>query len=153
MKFLKFIIILQLIFLSSCGYKAVNNKYNYKFEVIDYDLIGNSKINKKIEKNFLRFSKNINATRFFKIKINSQLIKNVTSKDSSGNESSYEIKIIIDLDIVENKLLIDKTKIQRKINYNTLESKFELKQYENLLINDLTDQINLEINNYLTTIK
>ena len=153
MKLIKILIILQFILLSSCGYKAVNNKYNYMFQVIDYELFGNSAINKKIEKNFLKFDKDINASRFFFIKVNSVLTKNVTSKDSSGNESSYEIRIIVDLDIMENKVLLDKTKIQKQVNYNTLESKFELKQYENLLIGDLTDQINLEINNYLATIK
>ena len=50
-------------------------------------------------------------------------------------------------------MLLDKTKIQKKVNYNTLVSKFELKQYENLLINDLSEQINLEINNYLAIIE
>ena len=45
---------------------------------------------------------------------------------------SYEIKIIVDLNITENDILIDKRKIQKQIDYNTLESKFELKQYENL---------------------
>jgi len=153
MKLIKILIILQFILLSSCGYKSVNNTYDYMFQVIDYELFGNSKINKKIEKNFLRFTKDINASRFFLIKVNSELTKKVTSKDSSGDESSYEIRIIVDLDIMENEVLLDKTKIQKQVNYNTLESKFELKQYENLLIDDLTDQINLEINNYLVTIK
>ena len=153
MKLLKIILILQFILLTSCGYKAINNKYNYKFKIIDYELIGNSIINKKLEKNIIRFSENDNATRFFIIKIFSELNKNATSKDSLGNDSSYEIKIIVDLNITENNVLLDKTKIQKQVNYNTLVSKFELKQYENLLINDLCDQINLEINNYLAIIK
>ena len=153
MKLFKIILILQFILLTSCGYKAINNKYNYTFKIIDYELVGNSTINKKLEKNIIRFSENDNATRFFKIEIFSELNKNTTSKDSSGNDSSYEIKIIVDLNITENNVLLDKTKIQKQVNYNTLVSKFELKQYENLLINDLCDQINLEINNYLAIIK
>ena len=153
MKLFKIILILQFILLTSCGYKAINNKYNYKFKIIDYELVGNSIINKKLEKNIIRFSENDNATRFFKIKIFSKLNKNTTSKDSSGNDSSYEIKIIVDLNITENNVLLDKTKIQKQVNYNTLVSKFELKQYENLLINDLSEQINLEINNYLAIIE
>lgn len=153
MKLLKILLILQFILLTSCGYKAINNKYNYTFKIIDYELVGNSTINKKLEKNIIRFSENDNATRFFKIEIFSELNKNTTSKDSSGNDSSYEIKIIVDLNITENNVLLDKTKIQKQVNYNTLVSKFELKQYENLLINDLCDQINLEINNYLAIIK
>ena len=57
-------------------------------------------------------------------------------KKVRGDASSYEIKIIVDLNITENNVLLDKTKIQKQVNYNTLVSKFELKQYENLLIND-----------------
>jgi len=153
MKFLKIIFIFQFILLTSCGYKAINNIYDYKFAITDYELVGNSEINKKLEKNILRLVENDNASRFFKINISSNLIKNATSKDSSGDDSSYEIKIIVDLAITENDILIDKRKIQKQIDYNTLESKFELKQYENLLIKDLTDQINLNINNYLAIIE
>mgnify|MGYP001395126414 CR=1 FL=1 len=153
MKFLKIIFIFQFILLTSCGYKAINNIYDYKFAITDYELVGNSEINKKLEKNILRLVENDNASRFFKINISSNLIKNATSKDSSGDDSSYEIKIIVDLVITENDILIDKRKIQKQIDYNTLESKFELKQYENLLIKDLTDQINLNINNYLAIIE
>ena len=153
MKFLKIIFIFQFILLTSCGYKAINNIYDYQFAITDYELVGNSEINKKLEKNILRFVENDNASRFFKINISSNLIKNATSKDSSGDDSGYEIKIIVDLVITENDILIDKRKIQKQIDYNTLESKFELKQYENLLIKDLTDQINLNINNYLAIIE
>ncbi len=153
MKLLKILLILQFIMLASCGYKAINNKYNYTFKIIDYKLVGNSTINKKLEKNILRFSENDNASRFFEIEIFSEFNKNATSKDSSGNDLSYEIKIIVNLNIKENNVLLDKTKIQKKVNYNTLVSKFELKQYENLLINDLSEQINLEINNYLAIIE
>ena len=41
MKLFKIILILQFILLTSCGYKTINNKYNYKFKIIDYELIGN----------------------------------------------------------------------------------------------------------------
>ena len=153
MKFLKIIFIFQFILLTSCGYKAINNIYDYQFAITDYELVGNSEINKKLEKNILRFVENDLASRFFKINISSNLIKNATSKDSSGNDSGYEIKIIVDLTITENDILIDSRKIQKQIDYNTLESKFELKQYENLLIKDLTDEINLNINNYLAIIE
>ena len=96
MKLLKILLILQFILLTSCGYKAINNKYNYTFKIIDYKLVGNSTINKKLEKNILRFSENDKATRFFEIEIFSELNKNTTSKDSSGNDLSYEIKIIVE---------------------------------------------------------
>ena len=42
---------------------------------------------------------------------------------------------------------------EKSISYNNLSSKFELKQYEKVLISDLTDQIILDINDYLGVIK
>ena len=33
-----------------------------------------------------------------------------------------------------------------------MDSKFELKQYENILVRDLIDEITIEINNYLNSI-
>ena len=55
MKFLKIIFIFQFILLTSCGYKAINNIYDYKFAITDYELVGNSEINKKLEKNILNY--------------------------------------------------------------------------------------------------
>ena len=38
-------------------------------------------------------------------------------------------------------------------NYAAAQSKFELKQYEEILTRDLVNQIILEINNYLSTVQ
>ena len=38
-------------------------------------------------------------------------------------------------------------------NYDDLSSKFELSQYEKILKRELVDQINSELNNFLSSIK
>ena len=99
MRLLKLFVLLSFIILSACGYKAMNNVYDLKFEIINFDLNGDKKINQYLERNFLRFSENKNSDRSFEIKTNSKYIKTVTSKDTTGKETGFSIKVIIKLDM------------------------------------------------------
>ena len=148
-----FFYIINLIFLTSCGYKVLNNINNTNFEIVEIDSKGNDKINNKLEKFFSRFKDTENSTRLFNIQLNSILIKKVTSKNNAGEDVSFSMKINVKLDIIENNQSIKSSTFEKKINYNNLDSKFELKQYENVLVNDLVDEIIVEINSFLETIK
>ena len=75
------------------------------------------------------------------------------SKDTEGKETGFSIEINVDLDVYENSILLDSVNFQRSISYNNLNSQFELKQYENVLIKDLSDQIILDINSFIGAIK
>ena len=81
------------------------------------------------------------------------LLKKLHSKNSAGEDASFSMKIKVKLDITENNQNIKSNTFEKNINYNNLDSKFELKQYENVLINNLVDEIILEINSFLGTIK
>ena len=153
MKIIKIFLILNFIVLSSCGYKALNNLYDQNFGIINSEFSGNKKINRKLERNFAKFNDITNASRLFAIKINSELIRSVTSKDSAGKEASYSIEIIVTAKVYENSERISSSSFEKKTNYNNLNSQFELKQYENVLINNLTDQIIIDLNNFVGTIK
>ena len=144
---------IKLLLLSSCGYKIVNNVYDYQFEIKSTQFSGNQNINNKIEKQLNRFKEKNDATRFFDLKINSQIIKKTTSKNSAGEDLSYSINILVDVDVIENDENINAASFEKNINYNSLTSKFELRQYEKVLTNDLVQQIILDINTYLGSIK
>ena len=148
-----FFYIINLIFLTSCGYKVLNNINNTNFEIVEIDSKGNDKINNKLEKFFFRFKNIENSSRLFNIQLNSILTKKVTSKNNAGEDVSFSMKINVKLDIFENNQIIKSNTFEKKINYNNLDSKFELKQYENVLINNLVDEIIVEINSFLRTIK
>ena len=154
MKIFKIIIIFLLFFQTGCGYKIVNNLDNFKFKIIDYKLTGEKKINDLLEKNFRRFEDHDSQPiSNFIVHANSTIDKDISSKNSSGEALSYDLKITIIIEIYENNNLLNKTKFSEKISYDNLDSKFELKQYENILIQDLTDQIIFKINNKLNSIK
>ena len=154
MKIFKIILIVLFFFQTSCGYKIVNNLDNFKFNIIDYKLSGEKKINNILDKNFKRFEDNISqSTSNFIVHANSSINRSITSKNSSGEALSYDLKIKIVLEIYENNNLLNKTTFNESTSYDNLDSKFELKQYENILIQDLTNKIIYEINNKLNSIK
>ena len=153
MKLINIFIIIACLALSSCGYKALNNSSNYNFKINDIKITGDKKINNHLNRNFQRFVNNNNASRIFDLKIESKFNKKITSKDTEGKETGFSIEINVDLDVYENSILLDSVNFQRSISYNNLNSQFELKQYENVLIKDLSDQIILDINSFIGAIK
>ena len=138
---------------SSCGYKIINKIENSKFEIVDIVYSGDPKINRKLNLFFERFFDNDEANKFFKLKSTSQIIKQVTSKDTAGNESSFSLEIIVTIEVYESEELINNFNINRKVNYNNLDSQFELKQYEKTLVDDLVNLILIDIGTNLSNIK
>jgi hypothetical protein len=153
MRILTIILIIKLIFLSSCGYRVINKISDYNFKINNTEFSGNDKINRNFEKFFLRLGYEENPEKYYDINFKSNLIKKTTSKNTAGEDSSYSIKIEAKMDILENGEIIDNIKFNKSISYNNLSSKFELKQYENVLIKDLSDQIIIEINSYFETLR
>ena len=154
MKVFRIILITLFFFQTNCGYKIVNNLDNFKFEIIDYKLTGEKKINNLLDKNFKRFENNDSQSiSNFIIHADSSINRSIISKNSSGEALSYNLKITIVIEIYENNNLLNKTIFNDNISYDNLNSKFELKQYENILIQDLTNEMIYEINNKLNSVK
>ena len=153
MKIIKIILISTIVMISSCGYKIINNVDGANFNIVQTTYNGDTKINKKLNSNFKRFFDNEKATRFLKVIINSQSIKKVTSKDSSGNDTGFSLEIVVNLEFYENEELLDKFNLNKKIDYNNLNSQFELKQYEKSVTDDLVSLIIVDINSYLINLK
>ena len=152
MKIIKYILIILLIFSSSCGYKSVNNLESFNFVISKYEFTGDKKINYIIEKNFKRFQSEKNDSANFKILAASEKKISAVSKNTDGKVSTYNIEVIVELEIFKNQKLVDSNIFKENINYDNLNSKFELKQYENILLKDLVDQIILKINNYINSL-
>ena len=154
MKIFKIILIFLFFFQVGCGYKIVNNLDNFKFQIIDYKLTGEKKINNILEKNFKRFENNdaISASNFI-LHTNNKVNKSITSKNTSGEALIYDLKISITIKIYEDGNLLSEKIFNESTSYDNLDSKFELKQYENILIQDLTDQMVIKINNHLNSLK
>ena len=152
MRIKKILLLIIFFFQASCGYKIANNIENYKFFISEYQLNGEKKISSLLEKNFKRFQQNENLPKAYKLITDSKIIKTTTSKDAAGNDLTYRIEIFINIEVIRIDNSKDQISFSEKTDYNTAQSKFELKQYEEILTRDLVNQVIFKINNYLSTI-
>ena len=140
------------LFLISCGYTPINKLIDKNYSISEYEINGNNQVNTIIKKDFIKF-KDTNFEKQFQIKLSSQMIKATNSKNEAGTDSNLSIKIIVDLEILENNSSIKNLNFVELINYNSLDNKFELKQYEKILIKNLTNKILEKIHLNLSTIQ
>ena len=141
------------LFLTSCGYQAVNKIDKNNFIILKYDFLGNSQVNKILKRNFDKSKKNDNLQNEFELIINSKLIKSNNSKNRAGEVTNLTIQIIVDLEISQYGKKIKNLSLVESNNYNNNDNKFELKQFEKIIINDLVDKIIRRINLNLYSIK
>ena len=141
-------LLLIFLLLTNCGYQLVNKEFSTK--IISYEISGNNKVNRKLENNFDRFKEIQDFKKEIIIKGNSNISKQVTSKDTQGNELGYSMMIDLELEIIDkNSSSNEIVTFNKNTFYNNLDSKFELKRYEQLKLDELIDQLIDDINNYL----
>ena len=140
------------LFLISCGYTPINKLIDKNYSISEFEINGNNQVNTIIRKDFIKY-KDTNFEKQFQIKLSSQIVKATNSKNAAGTNSNLSIKIIVDLEILENNSSIKDLNFVELINYNSLDNKFELKQYEKILIKNLTNKILEKIHLNLSTIQ
>ena len=147
----KFLLIIFLL-LSACGYQSVNKIDKSNYNISKYEFLGNQQVNKILKRNFERNKNNTNSGNEFEIIATSNLIKSKNSKDQAGEATNLTLEIFVDLDIFQNDKKIKKITINENTNYNNNDNKFELKQFEKILINNLVEKIIKKINLTLSSI-
>ena len=147
----KFIFITFLL-LSACGYQSVNKIDKSNYNISKYEFLGNQQVNKILKKNFERNKSNINFEKEFEIIATSNLVKSKKSKDRAGEATNLSLEIVVDLEIFQNGKKINELNLKEITNYNNNDNKFELKQFEKILINDLVNKIIKKINLTLSSI-
>ena len=140
------------LFLISCGYTPINKLIDKNYSISEFEINGNNQVNTIIRKDFIKY-KDTNFEKQFQIKLSSQIVKATNSKNEAGTNSNLSIKIIVDLEILENNSSIKNLNFVELNNYNSLDNKFELKQYEKILIKNLTNKILEKIHINLSTIQ
>ena len=137
---MKKIFLIFFLFINSCGYAPINELVYQDYSIIEFKTDGNNQVNTILKKNFRKYNKE-SLERQFKLEASSQLEKTTNSKKQSGDSSVLSIKIIINLKILENNTNLKELKYEEFSSYNSLDNKFELKQYEKILIKSLTDKV------------
>ena len=153
----KIIAILSFLLLLNCGYepiyskKQINSNYNYSINNINY--IGDNKVNEILKK---QLQKNLNKEKKsteLNLNLNSRVKKAITSKDKKGNPKRFTIKIIINLEVYESEILKGKTNFEENFEYNNRSNKFDLRQYEKNIQDNLISELSDEIIRYLNSLR
>ena len=134
-------IVIALFMLNNCGYTPINSSKNNNF-YIEISQKDRNKLNSKIENNIKKYS-NQNSENTIELEISSSKKINVTSKDSKGDPSKFQMTITLNINILsKNNYKINKTKsFFSNFNYNNNSNKFSLKQYEKEIEDTLIDKI------------
>ena len=155
----KIITTLSFLLLLSCGYepmfskKKINSNYNFSINTINF--IGDNKVNRILKNKLKKYlNKNKKSTELnLNLKLNSRVEKTITSKDKKGNPIRFSIKIMINLEVFKSEILKGKKNFEEKFEYNNISNKFDLKQYEKNIKNNLISELSYKIIKYLNSLK
>ena len=143
-----------LIFLCSCGYTPiyqVNKKLNFSLNAVNFS--GDKKIGREIKKNLEKFKNDENENIF---NANFIVVKRqeIVTKDKKGDPSSFKLTIEIELDLVEEKNLKKfEKKFMKETTFDSMNNKFELKQYVDNIEKNMIFKILQEINMFFNIIE
>tara|TARA_Y100000590_G_scaffold239962_1_gene269860 strand:- start:837 stop:1295 length:459 start_codon:yes stop_codon:yes gene_type:complete len=150
-KVYKIIYLILILFAFGCAYEPILTNKSYQFSINFSEQEGNKKINKFIVER-LNYIQNENYTKKFLISLESTLNKKVISKDSKGDPSIFETNLITVINIKDNMEKEYIRTINKKNTYNNKSDKFELEQYEDILIKNASENIAEEILAYLSNL-
>lgn len=137
-----------LLLLTSCAYEPILKKKNYDFSLAVEIVEGDKNINNLIKQNL----ENIKGSgKNLKISMDSKIEKSVISKDSKGDPSILGLSVIVNYKVKDADNIIIEDTLNNNTNYNNISDKFELKNYENILIKNLSDRISENIISFIAT--
>ena len=137
----KQIIILLLLLLSSCGYEAMyskKNSINYDFTVSDLSFVGDRAVNLKLNEKLNNYTQDKKEKDFI-LRISSTSEKIVLSKNTAGDATSFKNSISINVEVLMNNRFKSNFTILESFNYNNISNKFDLKQHEKNIKNNLAE--------------
>ena len=138
------------LFAVNCGYQPIyTNQKSLNFKLKEVILIGDKKINQKIL-NFTNLKKNSSDNNALEISIETSQIRNISSKDNSGNPLTYQMSLSSTLMVKINNNLIDQTTFASSFSYSNKENKFDLREYEKNILEDLIRSNSEKITTYLS---
>ena len=157
MKINKILTILTFFLLFSCGFEPIYSQKkldsNYNFTIASIGFSGNNNINQYLKNNLANYINKKDKEIKYDLIINSSIIKTITSKNKKGNPEIFYTKIQINVDIIENNQIKNKTIFEESFEYKNKESKFELNKYEKNIHKNLTNKLSKDLVEYLYYVK
>ncbi len=126
----KISLFILILFISHCGYSPIyNNENETKIKINILNTEGDKKINNLLISDIRKISRN-DYEKEFDINISTVFSKIITAKDSKGEASNYQLKVVTKFELIkqsESEFISFEEKIDIRNNSNL----FEQKKYEN----------------------
>ena len=119
----------------------LNNKH-HDFSINVDKINGDQKINSIIVNNFYNLK---GKEKKYNLTISSTKVKNIISKDSKGDPSIFELLINVNYSVKKDGNILVTNNINKKVTYNNIADKFELENYEKIIINNISTNISDKI--------
>ena len=149
---IKFTLVFLFLILASCGYKPLYSSKNINFSINELNITGPQKIRNGLKNNLNIFLNQKNKSEIYNINIKSSSLKSIISKDEQGDPSMYSIKLEINMEILDNEKIIARKNFIENFDYKNQNNLFNLKKYEDIIIDNLSEKIYQKIILYLYTI-
>ena len=146
-----YLILLVVTLITGCTYEPILSKKKFEFSIEKIELKGDKEINYYIEKKLKNF-KNQKYNNKYYLQIENTKLKNIISKDTKGDPSKLEIIIVSNFKISNSEKLLLEKKLKVKNNYNNISDKLQLKKYESIIIENLSNKISDNIISSITNI-
>ena len=146
-------IIILSILLTGCGFKPIYSAKSSNFNVIEITNLNKNKNSFSIEQTVMSLS---NQESMQKIKLEFDYKETIDTilKDSRGDPSKKKLSITINLIVKDVKDIILNTKIfNEEFSYDVQSDKFSMTQYENNIIENLSNKISNDIVFLLNTLE
>ena len=144
----KFLIII-ILFITGCGYQPIylnKNLKNFEFSKITTE--GDKIVNKKII-SFISIKENSQNKSLNELLIKSSYNTIISSKNSKGQAESYKSKVLVTLQIKDKYKIIKSRNFSEEFSYTSKNNNYDLVEYQNDVLNNLTNQVIKNIILYL----
>lgn len=142
---MKKIVLILVLFISSCGYQPIYINKNLKnLEFFNITLEGDNDVNRKIISS-LSLKENKSDKSLNELSLKSSFKTEEILKNSKGQVESYRSSISVNWLIVKDKKIIKRKNFIEDFTYSNLENKFELIEYQNEVKDNIINKIIEEI--------
>ena len=129
------------------GFEPLFSSKNISYYIIEIENINKNDVTKKISKKLSVYKKNTNSEKGYLLKLSADTRNIIVSKDTKGQVSSYKMIVDVNLEVLSNDstLPISVIKLTKDFIYQDQKNKFEQKQYQKDILENLIDKISQEI--------
>ena len=148
----KLYLIIIILFMNGCGFTPIYSSKDSNYKIISFEKNINNNLTNYIQ-NSIKVLSNEKSEKSLKINFKYEEEISVILKDSKGDPKKNRLNIMVDLSILnENNNLLNSKTFSESFEYNIVDNKFNLRQYEKTIKFNLVENITKQIIAFLANL-